>query len=186
MKINPRLLGRPQQTVDEVFSGGNLTNMWFPCYNHLLTSPVYCVYIYNISTAWWHNAGPMLTSCLHAEPLHNDNTDTQTTWSHNNKAFINMLLLVKPEGLCSSIGGTFTFRCQRTPARMKKGILWKLPGSGGRAEMTPRRAVISYSITAWLCVHWWGGGHSNAGSLSLSTSLQLFVLKCCALIKMPF
>lgn len=55
-------------------------------------------------------------------------------------------------GLCSSIGGTFTFRCQRAPARLKKGILWKLPRSGGRAEMTPRRAVISYSITLWLCV----------------------------------
>ncbi|KAL1258459.1 hypothetical protein QQF64_011703 [Cirrhinus molitorella] len=91
----------------------------------------------------------------------------------------------------AKIGGPFafersTFRCQLAPARMKKGILWKLPRSAGRAEMTPRRAVISYSITARLCVCIDGEEATQTPAYSLSTSFRLFVLKCCALIKMPF
>lgn len=88
-------------------------------------------------------------------------------------------------------GGTFAFqrsmfRCQSVPAWMKKGILWKLLRSAGWAEMTPRRAVISYSIMPRLCVCIDGEEATQTPAYSLSTSFQLFVLKCCALIKMPF
>lgn len=125
---------------------------------------------------WWHNSG---TSCLHRVNPSIVNGAVQWQYRHKQRDRTKIkLLLVKPDGLfeCRE---TITFRCRRAPARMKKGILWKLPGSGGRAEMTPRRAVISYSITPWLCMCIDGEeatptpAHSLAAFLFLSAALSL-------------
>lgn len=57
----------------------------------------------------------------------------------------------------------------------------------GDLETTPWRAVISYLITLRLhvCIEK-GGEAALMAAYSLGTSIWVFVLKCCALIKLPF